>query len=257
MIAHRSRLCESVGRDNMSNVFFEDRAIAFIDVLGFSDIVNNASKNAIVMSQLQSLVELLSSAVPTLNNTVENSVPHHLIPTHTYISDSIILSAPLFDRTVSNYNGLEILVMRCIQLTHHFLNSGYLLRGAIAVGKVWHEESNVVGPAYQEAYKLEKIGCEPRIVLSKNSAAQWEKGYGSGSRMCIQKDGVTMVNGLLDFYIPGNTEYGVIEAIYDKYDKLTEKAINSSLPPEAIKKWLWFKEYLKAEGSEGRKWSVA
>jgi hypothetical protein len=214
----------------MTKIVFEDRAVAFIDVLGFSAIVNNASKYA---------------------------VPSRLIPTHTYISDSIILSAPLSDSTVTNYNGLEILVMRCIQLTHHFLKSGYLLRGGVAVGKVWHGKSNVVGPAYQEAYLLEANGSEPRIVLSEKSVAQWEKGFCSGSRMCIQKDGVTMVNGLHDFYIPGNTKHGVIDETYNKYEKITENAINGSLPQNAKDKWLWFKEYLEAESNEGRKWSVA
>lgn len=241
----------------MTKIVFEDRAVAFIDVLGFSAIVNNASKYAMATNQLQSLVELLSSVVPTLDKTVAKSVPSRLIPTHTYISDSIILSAPLSDSTVTNYNGLEILVMRCIQLTHHFLKSGYLLRGGVAVGKVWHGKSNVVGPAYQEAYLLEANESEPRIVLSEKSVAQWEKGFCSGSRMCIQKDGVTMVNGLHDFYIPGNTKHGVIDETYNKYEKITENAINGSLPQNAKDKWLWFKEYLEAESNEGRKWSVA
>ena len=241
----------------MTKIDFEDRAVAFIDVLGFSAIVNDAIKNATAMNQLQSLVELLSSVVPTLNKTVDDSVLSRLIPAHTYISDSIILSAPLSDDTVTNYNGLEILVMRCIQLTHHFLKSGYLLRGGIAVGKVWHGKSNIVGPAYQEAYLLEANGNEPRIVLSENSVTQWKKGFCSGSRMCIQKDGVTLVNGLHDFYIPGNTKHGVINETYDEYEKLTGNAINSSLPQKAKDKWLWFREYLEAESNEGRKWSVA
>ena len=241
----------------MTKIAFEDRAVAFIDVLGFSAIVNNAIKDATAISQLQGLVELLSSVVPTLDKAVDKSVPLRLIPAHTYISDSIILSAPLSDNTVTSYNGLEILVMRCIQLTHHFLKSGYLLRGGIAVGKVWHENSNIVGPAYQEAYRLEESGNEPRIILSDSSVAQWKKGFGSASRMCIQKDGVTMVNGLHDFYIPGNTKYGVIDETYDEYKKLTEDAINSPLPQKAKDKWLWFKEYLKSESNEGRKWSIA
>jgi hypothetical protein len=241
----------------MTKINFENRAVAFIDVLGFKDLVNNACKNATSMNNLQSLIELLSSVVPALDKTVDNSVPARLIPEHTYISDTIILSAPISDDTVTSYNGLEILVMRCIQLTHYFLRSGYLLRGGIAVGKVWHEKSNIVGPGYHDAYLLEEKEDKPRIVLSENSLPHWKKGFGNGSRMCIQKDGIIMVNGLYDAYIPGNTKPEVINKTYDEYERIAENAINSSLPQPAKDKWVWFREYIETESHEGRQWSVA
>jgi len=164
----------------MSKITFENKAVAFIDVLGFSSLVDDASKKEEMMAQLQSLVDLFKSVVPELDKTVDKSVPLRLIPKHIYISDSIILSAPLSDSSVPGYNGLEVLVMRCIQLTHHFLSSGYLLRGGIAIGKVWHGTSNIVGPAYQEAYKLEnnpkKKLESPCILLSESSVKKWNHG---------------------------------------------------------------------------------
>ena len=252
----------------MASVSFEERAVAFVDVLGFKTIVANAVTDAAAMKQLQSLVDLLSGAVPTLDATVATSVPKHLIPRHNYISDCIILSAPLSDSTVTNYNGLEILVMRVIQLTHHFLNEGYLLRGGLTVGQVWHTDTNIVGPAYQDAYLLESKGDNPCVVLSPTAEAMWKSRLGNGSRMCIRnahpercfcakKKAPLIVNGLHDFYIPQNTQHGEIERRYEKYSLIVEQRIASALPRSAKKKWRWFKQYLAAESREGAKWEVA
>ena len=122
---------------------FEDRAVAFIDVLGFSSLVTSAASDPLAFEELQVLVDILSSVIPYLDQGVSKTVPVHLIPEHTYISDSIILSAPLKDDAMKSYNGLSIVVMRCIQLTHHFLKAGYLLRGGISIGKAWHNKSNI------------------------------------------------------------------------------------------------------------------
>lgn len=232
---------------------FEERAVAFIDVLGFSSLVVSAASNPKALAELQTLINTLSSAVPYLDQGVSKTVPAHLIPEHTYISDSIILSAPLADAAMKNYNGLSIVVMRCIQLTHHFLKRGYLLRGGISTGKVWHNESNIVGPAYQEAYELEHTGCNPCVVLSESAKALWQ---GYGSRMCVVHEETIMVNGLHDYYIQENTSSSVIEKTFDEYRELATLRINSQLPEKAKAKWRWFNDYLAAERSEAMKWAA-
>lgn len=230
----------------MAGINFEERAVAFIDVLGFSSLVEKAVMGDSEREQLQFLVSLLEDVIPILDAGVEQTVPKHLVPKHIYISDSIILSAPINDRAIKRYSGLEIVVMRAIQLTHRFLEAGYLLRGGISVGKVWHGESNIVGPAYAEAFKIENTGCKPCIVLSKSASRLWEKGFGASSRMCVLDHGSLMVNGLHDFYVPDKL-HGGIERAYKKYTQLVEKQINSSLPKGPKAKWKWFSYYLKRE----------
>lgn len=232
---------------------FEDRAVAFIDVLGFKALVEGAVQSDEQLNQLSGLIELLSSAVPTLDLRVDSSVDAHLIPKHIYISDCIILSAPLADVNRAGYDGLSVVVMRAIQLSHYFLNAGYLIRGGVSVGKVWHTESNIVGPAYQEAYALEHDGDEPVVVLSKLAAKQWK----GGSRMCLKNGEKTFVNGLFDYYIPNSDQHGVIEDAYNRYSNLADQKLSGVLPESAKRKWYWFKEFLKSEGPEGLKWRGA
>jgi hypothetical protein len=232
---------------------FEDRAVAFIDVLGFKTLVNEAVENEQAKQKLVNLVALLESAIPRLNADVDAAVPMHLIPHHQYISDCIILSAPLTDSERSWYNGVSIVVMRAIQISHFFLNEGYLIRGGISAGKLWHTENNIIGPAYQEAYLLEANGNEPRVQLHSHALQHWE----GGSRMCLSDGTVPFVNGLFDFYIPNNTRHGVIEATYEKYEHFAAEALASQLSQSAKDKWQWFQKFLQSEKPEGLKWAVA
>lgn len=235
------------------HMIFEDRAIAFIDILGFKALVCEAVVNEQAKQKLVELVALLESAVPRLNSRVNEDVPTDLIPRHQYISDCIILSAPLTDPERPWYNGISIVIMRAIQLSHFFLNEGYLIRGGISAGKLWHTESNIIGTAYQEAYLLEQKGNEPRVQLHPNALKYWD----GGSRMCLTDGNVSFVNGLFDFYIPNNTTHGVIEATYQKYERFTAEALSSSLPQSAKDKWLWFRQFLQSEKPEGLKWAAA
>lgn len=234
-------------------VEFEERAVAFVDVLGFKELVEKAAESNEALNRLSNLVAILEGVVPKLNETVDRSIPNHLVPRHNCISDCIILSAPLSDENSKSYNGLEVVIMRVIQLTHFFLNAGYLVRGGISVGKVWHTDSNIVGPAYQEAYLLEANGNEPMVVLS-DAASEFPRW---GSRMCLEYNGKVFVNGLHDFYMPGNTKHGVIEAAYSNYEKIAKDALDSKLPAKVKNKWSWFKAYLDSESKEGMKWANA
>jgi hypothetical protein len=234
-------------------MIFEDRAVAFIDVLGFSNIAESAATNKVALQQLEALVNMLSSAVPLLDATVSASVPDRLIPAHLYISDCIILSAPISDKEMSGYKGLDMIVMRAIQLSHFFLSAGYLLRGGISVGKVWHTESNIVGPAYQEAYKLEANGHKPYIILSDNALKYWH----GGSRMCLLDGSTSFVNGLFDYYIPDSTQPGVIRKTYAQYAVTVESMLASDMKESAKDKWRWFKAFLESESIEGLKWEQA
>jgi hypothetical protein len=231
----------------MPTVTFEQQVVAFIDVLGFKSLVNKAAIDKKALAQLQELVDLLSSSVPTLNGKVDQNVPLHLVPKHISISDSIILSAPLGDKEYSWYDGLEIVVMRCIQLAHKFLNAGYLLRGGIEIGQVWHSGSNIVGPGYQEAYNLETKAEVPRILLGTNAKDHWDTHLRERNRMCLQRDNDLMVNGLHDYYIEGNSQLGVIQTTFDQYRTIIGEALASSLPAKEKAKWHWFSAYLETE----------
>lgn len=228
----------------MPKIIFEDRAVAFIDVLGFKSVVERFdSEND---NFLEELVGILEEAVPGLDGKVNPSVPRELIPKHISISDSIILSAPLTSDEMSSYCGLSTIVMRVIQLTHLFLSKGYLIRGGISVGKVWHTDSNIVGPAYQNAYLIETKTGSPRIELDEQAKQYWLERNDSSNTMCLNYRGRFMVNGLHDYYIQDGT-HGAAERAFTSYKTTIEQRINSEEIDGIQYKWWWYGEYLKSE----------
>jgi len=228
----------------MPKILFEERAVAFIDVLGFKSLIESSDGTDLYF--LEELVEILETAVPGLNGRVDAKVPKKLIPKHISISDSIILSAPLNSDEMSSYCGLSILIMRAIQLTHIFLAKGYLIRGGISIGPVWHTDSNIVGPAYQDAYLIETKTCSPRIELSSKAKEYWFQRMSPSNSMCLSYRERFMINGLHDYYIQGDTN-GSARKAFENYKKIIEKNIGAKITDSAHYKWWWFGEFLNSE----------
>lgn len=224
---------------------YECRAVGFIDVLGFGNIVNSSVCNGAPSPKLENLVRILESAVPSFDAMVDPDVPIELIPKHIYISDCIILSAPVKTPNNPDYNGLEILCMRIIQIGLALLEHGYLIRGGVSVGPVWHNESNIVGPAYQKAVKIEKETRAPRVVLSDEAAEFWHQYSGTHNKMCINYRNKTMVNILHDYYMKPEhkTREDAIKKINSIYS-IASRKLCETIDESARYKWWWFMEYL-------------
>lgn len=90
----------------MPNIAFEDRAVAFIDVLEFKSVVESSDSGD--RAFLEEWGETLGAGVPRLDGNVSPSICRDLIPKHISISDSIILSAPLTSDKMSSYLNSEI-----------------------------------------------------------------------------------------------------------------------------------------------------
>lgn len=218
---------------------YEERAVAFIDILGFKNIVNRSAEDEEMMKVLNELVELLQTSIPSLNSNVDANFPKDLIPQHIYISDCIILSAPLRSEEIPKYCGLAAIVMRAIQVSQKLLDHGFLVSGGITIGKVWHSSRNIVGPAYQEAYLLESRNSLPCIVLSSCAESYWRNSWLNSSTMCIQRKNKTFVNLFNEYYYENNDQHGEIERKQERYNQLISSQLNSQLTCKPKLKWLW------------------
>lgn len=230
----------------MKSIEFENRAIAFIDVLGFKFVVDAATQFSNKLKELEELIGVLESAVPSLDGIVDRSIHRDLIPKHIYISDSIILSAPLFPDKMPSYRGLSVLVMRVIQVSHILLSKGYLIRGGISVGPILHTDSNIVGPAYQEAYQIETKTLVPRVELSLDAQELWFSTEGTGNMMCLDYKGHFMVNVLHDYYIQDRSHESV-ERAFENYARVIQRNLKTNHPENVRYKWWWFNEYFESE----------
>lgn len=137
---------------------YTERYVAFIDILGFSDIVRHSVESP---EQASALVRTLEK----ISTVSKGGIVDDLLGTDfraQSFSDCIVLSE------VASDSGLEWLLEIVSALARDLLANGILTRGGIAKGKLHHTDKIVFGPSLVEAYRLENaIADYPRIVVDR------------------------------------------------------------------------------------------
>lgn len=138
------------------SVRYEKRIIAFIDILGFKNIVRNEYECEKVNAILKLPYYIRKDDLPKISKLSGVMM--------TSISDSIVISVK-----ISNPSAMNKIVRMVTVLVQSLLSyAGILLRGGIALGKVFHDEEVVYGPGLVNAYELEsKLAIYPRIIISE------------------------------------------------------------------------------------------
>ena len=141
----------------MKDINYSIRNVAFLDILGFSSLINESGKNHKILESIyESLTIMLS-----MKNTISNYEIDELMPQVSLFSDNIVISY------INNNRESEYYLIRdCIFLYLSLLTKGILLRGGITKGELYHDGNIVFGPALIKAYKIEsKYSIYPRIVV--------------------------------------------------------------------------------------------
>ncbi|UOY08909.1 hypothetical protein L0P88_10225 [Muricauda sp. SCSIO 64092] len=144
-----------------NNVIYEERACLFLDILGFSEHVRQSTdkNNLEVTSKAREISELLN-LLPIKMRSIGESNRNRRI---TQFSDSIVVSFALSDK-----NAFVELLDDIMRIIINFILKGYLVRGGISYGKLFHNDNLVFGPAMITAYELEsRIAIYPRVIFDK------------------------------------------------------------------------------------------
>lgn len=132
---------------------YEERVIAFIDILGFSELVRRSANDSALVPRLS---QALLISPQLADNLPAQSHAHKEARIHTF-SDFVVVS---HERTPQ---GLSAVIYLSWQIAKDWLSKGFLPRGGIAVGKLIHRTHNgntsaapmVFGPAFLDAYGVE------------------------------------------------------------------------------------------------------
>lgn len=155
-----SRACKLVRRYCSDDaVDYENRVVAFIDVLGWSRAVEASDGDPALRVRMLNAAWALAARV---QNYVEDDTPDH--PSrdeYSQFSDSFVVSF--------RYDGPTDL-LRLVRLVSEFqstmLLAGFVLRGGITVGPLFHTREIVFGRAMNRAYELEsKLAVAARVVV--------------------------------------------------------------------------------------------
>lgn len=224
---------------------FEQCAVVFLDVLGFSSLVQDAEKLPHRQFELFGIVSVLDSHVRFDNHAVASEVPAIVRPEYIFISDSMIFSSPLRH---GQYDGLGIVVAKTIQIAHKLFQVGYLLQGGINIGPVWRSGANVFGTGYIKAYQTQDNLIHPQVVLTTEAADHWQEHLAPlVGEMCFVDDegnlNVDILNpNYLDPVIRGM--HGGVEDQFRNYrTRIINQQDNFCAGTSPRKKWDWAARY--------------
>ena len=142
-----------------SNIAFTEKVIGFVDVLGFSNLVEKSESGEGM--RLDRLLELLMSlGSPSDRERFAKHGPmtcpqsacirRDLDFRLTQISDCVVVSSEVSPAGVIN------LLNHCWSAVIRLLQDGLMCRGYITIGKIFHTDSQMIGTGYQRAVKAER-----------------------------------------------------------------------------------------------------
>lgn len=138
---------------------YQDRLIAFVDVLGFANLVCRSADEADARAKVGKLTatnQLFDAFFTKLMDRAETA----------FFSDSFVVSV--------GPDEVFYLVREVGYLCRYLLLLGLPCRGGISGGPLHHQGKVVVGPAMVQAYQLECDRAKfPRVILDDAAMACW------------------------------------------------------------------------------------
>lgn len=131
---------------------YEHRLILFIDFLGFKEVVEATENDPDALRRL-------IAALDEIGRLGEADVFESQRVTQ--FSDSVVMSYRVTEQS-GVFWMLNAIALTIITLAGH----GFLLRGAVTIGDLYHSDTHVVGPAMVRAYEMEsQVARYPRVIV--------------------------------------------------------------------------------------------
>lgn len=147
--------------------------VCFIDVLGFSNDILRNWKN-VESNPLEKILSIKKD-MPGFSDIEEDD--DGLESHRTYvcrvntISDSVTICFGYNENIIIGdlVLGLEAVLSNISYIWSTFISKGYTIRGAIDFGDIYWDESELIGPAFINAYRLEsKVAKNSRVIVSSD-----------------------------------------------------------------------------------------
>lgn len=236
---------------------YQQRIVAFIDILGFKGILNDTVKAD--GADNENKIDEIISAYEAIRDIWDLDEKSKLLNTSssqskkvTIFSDSIVISFEAEEPSEVFYTLLELkwLIMR-------LLWHGILCRGAVSLGKFIHTDEYLFGPALVEAYLLEsKAALYPRIILDRTVIDAGANNHAMHHTINMEKEFVESLleqdsDGMyyIDYFFKAqyeldDPEYGFPEYI-NNLGNIIRKGLMASSNPTKVDiriKYSWMRE---------------
>lgn len=143
---------------------YENRVVFFLDIFGFKKFINSTidSFGNDIDNKIDEVYEIFNAVRYFLDEKEYNKISQ--TKKFTQFSDSMVVSFKANERS-EIYHTLYYIQL----LLTHLVSKDILCRGAVAYGKLLHDDNFIFGPALNMAYLGEsKAALFPRIILDKS-----------------------------------------------------------------------------------------
>lgn len=228
-----------------------DALVTFVDILGFKDIVGK--------EEPENILEILKQV--SCFNSSDCEVSGETEARAVQFSDSIIRVRPVGPE--HDYGVLFHEVNDLVCLQGELIHQGVLIRGGVAIGKVYLEGNTIFGPAFNRAYELEsRFANYPRIVLdheifendhlhSKHNSYEDEVGY-LKSQLRQDGDGLYFIDYLKAFLSEIDNPNDMPVFIKKCKELILENIKMTRQQPSIRLKYLWLAKYYNEVVSQGK-----
>lgn len=223
---------------------YQLRHCAFVDILGFKGILNRLSSQPDYYKEVRAVLKIVSSARPKILDVR----PYDDDLRSQTISDAIAVST-----LVESSRGLPQLFNTLGFLCIDLLRLGYLLRGAIVKGELYHDDQVVFGNGLVKAHDLERDEVDfPRIMILDDvrvDAVTLSRGGSDGGATITQiakaHDGSYFLDVLKFVTSPsaGQSEAGHLADVTKMRDNIQTIVVNSASNQRHSEINQWFAAY--------------
>lgn len=239
-------------------MIYEDRVVAFVDILGFKDLIySSIDENGSEIEAASNRINDFFTEIQREFSSEEkwSDTPDSCTRIVTHFSDSIVFSVK-----ASQKDGILFMLDYIHYLLITGIQYGIIFRGGITYGKVCHTENKIFGPAMNASYLLEsKKAIFPRIIIDNAVIVSTFKNRGTQADIeDVKKYLLTIINQDADDYyyidyfsnVVNEMEYACdkhsyseqIRNIISKIDNSINSSDNEELKESLRKKNNWLKE---------------
>lgn len=147
---------------------YRDSFVAYLDILGWKSVV------ARIGTEFDRFDDILAAFSTLESHSQEDTYVRKMVqagnqlvnlppPQHLVASDTIILS------TTTDGNAMLPLLIRCGKICADLLDRGFLTRGAIVRGPLYHKDRVIFGRALTDAHVMERAHARyPRVIVTED-----------------------------------------------------------------------------------------
>lgn len=136
---------------------YKEHVIVFLDIIGFKDKVRRAKKDPSEIREIGETLQDVKRWVSQLKDYSQGLMAGFMF------SDTIVISCPCGSSKIPA--PVNIALSATVGLQYKLTLKGHFLRGAIAIGDHFEEDDIMFGPAFIQAYEMEKIAVWPRVIV--------------------------------------------------------------------------------------------